>query len=69
MGRYFERWITDLPRERFAVHVYHQASIDPLAKRLAARADVSGIARAGDVADCGRIRNDALDVLVFPESA
>ena len=69
MGRYFERWITDLPRERFAVHVYHQQpSIDPLAKRLAARADgFRHCPRWRPSQIAARIRNDALDVLVFPE--
>jgi CRISPR-associated protein Csy1 len=68
-GRYFERWITDLDRERFEVAVYHLVpGVDPLAARLRARADrfrhcprwlpsqVEGVVRA-----------DELDALVFTE--
>jgi len=68
-GRYFEHWITDLPRDRFEVIVYHlHPSADALAQRLAERAD--------EFWHCARwrpsflaplIRNDALDVLVYPE--
>src|SRR5438045_2363179 len=36
MGRYFERWITDLPRDRFEVFVYH---LPPNAAGLARRLD------------------------------
>ncbi len=47
-GRYFEHWITDLPRDRFEVFAYHLLpGIDPLAQRIAARADTSGTARGG----------------------
>ncbi|MEO5764595.1 MAG: tetratricopeptide repeat protein [Casimicrobiaceae bacterium] len=68
-GRYFERWITDLPRERFEVVVYHlQPAIDPLAARLRARADAFNHCprwRPSQLAP--RVRADALDALVFPE--
>ncbi|MDH5288065.1 MAG: tetratricopeptide repeat protein [Betaproteobacteria bacterium] len=69
VGRYFERWITDLPRERFEVLVYHlQAGRDEVAQRLAARADAFRDCprfRPAQVADA--IRADAPDALVFPE--
>ena len=68
-GRYFERWITDLPRERFEVYVYHlQPARDALATRLAARADAFRHCprwRPSQLAP--RVRADSLDVLVFPE--
>ncbi len=68
-GRYFERWITDLPRDRFEVFVYHlHPSADALAHRLAERADVFGhCARWRPSYLAPLIRNDVLDVLVYPE--
>lgn len=69
VGRYFERWITDLPRERFDVHVYALSpDADALTARLAARADAFHRCprwRPAQVA--ARVRADALDVLVYPE--
>ncbi|MFO1322736.1 MAG: tetratricopeptide repeat protein [Burkholderiales bacterium] len=69
VGRYFEHWLTDLPRDEFDVYVYFLApGHDDVAQRLAARAD--------EVRRCPwwapsqvapRIRADALDVLVYPE--
>ena len=69
-GRYFEHWITDLPRDAFEVFVYH---LVPGARR--ARAAHRAIApitsgtcprwRPSQIAP--RIRADALDVLVYPE--
>jgi predicted O-linked N-acetylglucosamine transferase (SPINDLY family) len=68
-GRYFQSWITDLPRERFEIFVYHlQPSVDALAQRLAARADTFRHCprwRPSQLAP--RIRGDVLDVLVYPE--
>jgi len=68
-GRYFESWITDLPRDRFEVFVYHlQPTIDALAQRLSARADTFRHCprwRPSQLAP--RIRSDVLDVLVYPE--
>jgi CRISPR-associated protein Csy1 len=68
-GRYFEHWITDLPRERFEVFVYHLLpGTDALAQRLAARADHFRHCawwRPSQLAP--RIRADALDALVYPE--
>jgi protein O-GlcNAc transferase len=68
-GRYFEGWITDLPRDRFEVFVYHQQpTVDALAKRLSARADTFRHCprwRPSQLAP--RIRSDHLDVIVYPE--
>lgn len=68
-GRYFENWITDLPRNDFEIFVYHLLpGIDPLAQRLAERADHfrhSPWWRPSQLAP--RVRADALDVLVYPE--
>ena len=68
-GRYFESWITGLPRERFHVAVHYVGSgTDALTERLRARADAfaehgaslpSAIARA--------IEAGAPDVVVYPE--
>jgi CRISPR-associated protein Csy1 len=69
VGRYFEHWITDLDRAAFEVVLYHlQPGTDALFDRLAARADI--------VRNCPRwlpswvaaaIRDDAPDVLIYPE--
>lgn len=70
-GRYFRSWITDLPRDRFEVFVYHlHPGADSLTAEIRARADTfrafSGPgARPSVVAPA--IRADALDVLVYPE--
>jgi CRISPR-associated protein Csy1 len=69
VGRYFEHWITDLPREAFEVIVYHlQPARDAVAEHLAARADHFRYCprfRPSQVAS--RVREDSPDVLVFPE--
>jgi CRISPR-associated protein Csy1 len=68
-GRYFERWITDLPREQFEVFVYHLVpGLDALGQRVAARADhLRHMPRWRPSQIAPRIRADALDVLVYPE--
>ncbi len=69
VGSYFERWITDLPRDRFEVFVYHLVpGRDAAGERIAARADTFRHCawwRPSQLAP--RIRADALDVLVYPE--
>jgi CRISPR-associated protein Csy1 len=70
-GRYFRSWVTDLPRDRFEVVVYHlHPGSDVLTGEIRARADTfrafSGAnARPSLVAPA--IRADRLDVLVYPE--
>ena len=68
-GRYFEHWITDLPRETFEVFVYHLLpDKDALAQRIEARADQFRHCawwRPSQLAP--RIRADALDAIVYPE--
>ena len=69
VGRYFEHWITQLPRNEFEVHVYHLApGFDAVAQRVAGRADrflpcpwwsPSRLAP--------QVRGDNLDVVVYPE--
>jgi len=69
VGRYFESWLTGLPRDRFEVSLYLlEPAGDALTTRLRARADT--------VRACPRFRPsqlapivhaDHLDVLVFPE--
>jgi CRISPR-associated protein Csy1 len=69
VGRYFERWITDLPRDRFDVHVFHLApDRDALTGRLVARADAFHACprwRPSQIAPA--IRAQHPDVLLFPE--
>jgi len=69
VGRYFESWITDLPRDRFTVTLYGlQPAGDALTARLCARADVVRAAprfRPSQVAPI--VHADQLDLLVFPE--
>lgn len=68
-GRYFEHWITDLPRDEFEVFAYHLLpDRDSLAQRIASRADTFRHCpwwRPSHLAP--RIRADALDVIVYPE--
>ena len=71
VGHYFLRWITELDRFGFEVFVYHLASYtDALTQQIASRADwfrhTQGV--AATIAALARaIRNDTLDVLVYPE--
>ncbi len=69
VGRYFERWITDLPRERFEVVVYHlQPGQDVVAQRLADRADAfHHCPRWAPARIAAAVRAAALDALVYPE--
>ncbi len=69
VGRYFEHWITDLDPEAFEVVLYHlQPGTDPLFARLAARADaVRQCPRWLASRIAPRIREDAPDVLIYPE--
>jgi predicted O-linked N-acetylglucosamine transferase (SPINDLY family) len=69
VGRYFERWITELPRERFEVCVYHlQPGEDEVAARIASRADrFRRCPRFRPSQVASRVREDAPDVLVYPE--
>jgi len=69
VGNYFLSWVIDLPHDVFDVHIYHlHGTDDPLVQRLRERASV--------FRECPRfmpsrvaqmIRDDALDVLVYPE--
>ncbi len=69
VGRYFERWIIDLPRDAFEVCVYHlQPGEDAVAQRLAARADrFRRCPRFRPSQVAAAVREDAPDVLVYPE--
>jgi len=69
VGRYFEHWITDLPRDAFEVHVYAlQSGFDEVAQRLAARADgYHRCARFRPSQVAARVAADAPDVVVYPE--
>jgi CRISPR-associated protein Csy1 len=69
VGRYFERWITDLPGADFEVFVYHLLpGMDEVASRLQARADrFHALPRFRPAQVAARVREDVLDVLVYPE--
>jgi CRISPR-associated protein Csy1 len=69
VGRYFQHWITDLPRDAFEVVVYHTTpGFDSLAQRLAARADEFRRCPLWSPAQLAQlVREDALDVLIYPE--
>jgi CRISPR-associated protein Csy1 len=70
-GRYFRSWVTELPRDRFEVFVYHlYPGRDDIAREIEARADrfvEFGGSRARPSVVAPVIRQDALDVLVYPE--
>ena len=70
-GRYFRSWLTDLPRDRFEIHVYHlYPGLDAIAAEIRARADrfvEFGGSRARPSIVAPAIRDDELDVLVYPE--
>ncbi|HEX2390827.1 MAG TPA: tetratricopeptide repeat protein [Casimicrobiaceae bacterium] len=70
-GRYFRSWLTDLDRDRFDVCVYHlYPGLDDIASEIKARADrfvEFGGSRARPSVVAPVIRDDALDVLVYPE--
>ena len=71
VGRYFRSWIAGLDRSRFEIHVYHlHRELTPLVQELARNVDVvrrfpSGTLVPSRIAPV--IRNDDLDVLVYPE--
>jgi CRISPR-associated protein Csy1 len=69
VGRYFQHWITDLPKDAFDVVVYHTTpGFDALAQRLASRADAFRRCPLWSPAQLAPlVRADALDVLVYPE--
>ncbi len=68
-GRYFEHWVTDLPRADFEVFAYHLLpGADALAQRIATRADWFRHCpswRPSQLAP--RLRADGLDAIVYPE--
>ncbi|TMH69745.1 MAG: tetratricopeptide repeat protein [Betaproteobacteria bacterium] len=68
-GRYFERWITDLPRDRFEVFVYHlRPPGDAIGNSLFERADrYRYLAQWLPSHLAPLIRGDSLDILVYPE--
>jgi protein O-GlcNAc transferase len=70
-GRYFRSWVTDLDRKRFEVYVYHlYPGLDDIAREIGARADrfvEFGGSRARPSVVAPVIRDDNLDVLVYPE--
>jgi len=68
-GRYFESWVTDLPRERFEVDVYAlNVAADGLTARLRARADrFHAVPRMRPSELAPRVHEAAYDAIVYPE--
>jgi CRISPR-associated protein Csy1 len=67
-GNYFASWITELPRDRFEVFVYHvNPMADDLTKQIAARADQFLQPVLDMVPLAERIKKDKLDLLIYPE--
>jgi len=70
-GRYFRSWLTTLDPARFELFVYHlYPGLDDIASEIKARADrfvEFGGSRARPSVIAPVIRDDALDVLVYPE--
>jgi CRISPR-associated protein Csy1 len=70
-GRYFRSWVTELDRRRFEVFVYHlYPGQDDIAREIRSRAErfvEFGGSRARPSVIAPVIRDDALDVLVYPE--
>ena len=70
-GRYFRSWLTGLDRDRFEVFVYHlYPGLDDIALEIKSRAErfvEFGGSRARPSLIAPVIRDDALDVLVYPE--
>lgn len=68
-GRYFEHWVTGLPRDRFEVFAYHLLpGVDALGQRIASAVEHFRHCpwwRPSQIAP--RVRADVLDVLVYPE--
>lgn len=72
VGGYFHRWISQLDRSRFETFVYHGSPRrDTLTRDIASHCDhfvdLAGAAYASLEACAKRIREDALDVLIYPE--
>ena len=71
MGRYFRSWIAELDRARFEIRVYHlRREATPLLQELARSVDSirqfpAGAATPSRMAPV--IRDDDLDVLIYPE--
>ena len=71
VGRYFRSWIAGLDRTRFEIYVYHlHRELTSLIRELAPGVEV--VRRFADVvpapsAIAPTIRNDNLDVLIYPE--
>jgi predicted O-linked N-acetylglucosamine transferase (SPINDLY family) len=67
-GRYFERWVTTLDRERFEIHVYATPHApDALTARIRDAADRFVMLPAHGEQAAGLVAGDALDLVVHPE--
>ncbi|MDQ6621177.1 MAG: tetratricopeptide repeat protein [Pseudomonadota bacterium] len=71
VGRYFRSWMTELPRERFELYIYHLwPGMDEIARSISERADyfrTFGGSEARPSVVAPAIQRDGLDILVYPE--
>ncbi len=68
VGKYFSSWVTDLPRDRFDVHLYFTGKhADALTKKLAMNCTCFHHLRGGLEVKAKKVLADQLDILVYPE--
>ena len=68
VGKYFSSWVTDLPRDRFDVHLYFTGpQKDALTDELAGQCTCFRHLRGGLAATAQQLLDDQLDILIYPE--
>jgi CRISPR-associated protein Csy1 len=68
VGKYFSSWVTDLPRDRFDVHLYFTGPRpDALTNELARYCTCFRHLRSGVAATAQQLLDDQLDILIYPE--
>ncbi len=68
VGKYFSSWVTDLPRDRFDVHLYFTGpQPDALTNELAGHCACFRHLRDGLAATAQQLLDDQLDILIYPE--
>ncbi len=68
VGSYFGNWISKLDKSKFEVHVYYtNATVDDVSKTIEASADKYHHVKDAVLELSQTIKDDALDVLIYPE--
>ena len=68
VGKYFSSWVTDLPRDRFDVHLYFTGKhADALTNELASNCTCFHHLRGGLEVKAKKLLADQLDILIYPE--